>query len=434
MIRVCPGILFLAFSYVLAGDVFPQDREPQTIESGDYLIDRLTATEHREAIPLELYTVIKQGGGAIGASNKAIPFSFENGWSEESAERFTITANGGIEQPFSGSGLPFGSAKSVIGSGSAKDAGRKLLWNSGIAVSRGAARSIKFALKWYKFGKLEQDLIADYSQSLDTTESQGNIKSIFRERLTFDSPSTYKGYTWLSFRLIDDTEDYFWLFSPVLKRSRQLTGTNRGDPIVRIPLSFDDLVVAGEKPSKLLPVEIGEVQKLMPIGEPVISRGEKDKQSCTAWNQPLPTAAKSQASANANNTTGFLELFVGTKFFSRNLIKVVAISSDPFAAYGRKIIYFDAETNLPVYKFDYDRSGVLSKIVVGVYRLIEVDTGERYPFLSRIVVADERTRDWAVASAMGVKICDVVPGNLGNEHFDPYGIASITPSEPQPVR
>jgi Protein of unknown function (DUF1329) len=108
----------------------------------------------------------------------------------------------------------------------------------------------------------------------------------------------------------------------------------------------------------------------------------------------------------------------GLQFVPRKLWRVELEARDPFAVYGRQVIYIDQLLRLPVYKFVYDRSGRLWKVIIAPWGVAQ--QGEVVlPLLPKLIVMDRLRDEVEVVDLITQRYCSAFPTEVDSTDFDP---------------
>ena len=247
---------------------------------------------------------------------------------------------------------------------------------------------------------------------------------IFRERLTLDTPSALSGYSMLTYRFSGNDEDGYWTYSPAIKKTRELTGTNRTDGIMSTGIALDDLFGWSGKEELVVPDKEETTRGFAPFArsDSLVPRAagvcrevlqetpeEGSKGSGPRWNfaaRRFPTAAPWIP------TTGV--------FIPRDLIRVELGSRDPYSRYGREVLYVDKQTLLPFYKFVFDRAGHPWKTVLSGYGVMEGDAKNATRLIPTFTIVDDLLKGESyIIEFSKISSCEALPERLKSGFFDP---------------
>ena len=220
-----------------------------------------------------------------------------------------------------------------------------------------------------------------------------------------------------------------WAYSPAIKKVRQLTGSNRSDPIVGGVLSTNDFLGWSEKhelvdvnylgeSTFLAPVLVNEYLKSKEPGKSkdscVMSVSTTNSQSGTfiKW---IPDGAPEGAPWAPLNV-----VFVPRSFFVLELLQ-----KDPFSLDGREILYVDTESMLPVYKGVFDRSGTQIKAQISIFApVMSVNKTKVAPVLIASIVVGIQKNMVDVLEPVTYSYCDSFGDKYKISIFDPRKLGS----------
>lgn len=301
----------------------------------------------------------------------------------------TLSSSGGLPDNFRlPIGLPFGRVSFVSGLSTAEQRGQASVWNAqSFWWMHGALRQQLLMRLFSGEGRWSRTIEAEHVVITPDVFEQKNTPQIFKERVEVSKPQPIAASTWLTFRFKNDDEDGVWYSSPATKRTRQISGTNRGDKFLGTPLSLNDFTVVGEKIQgakyKLLreflayvPFAAAEPLPLVADGECLISR--EDRPAIGAWSRWNLDSKRFTSAAPWTPTRAV--------WIKRNLLEVEASVSDPFNAAGRQLIYIDSESMLPVIKASFNRSGDLISTVVAMWGMALSTDLKKSAFLDSMLV------------------------------------------------
>ncbi len=329
-------------------------------------------------------------------------------------------------------GLAFPSLKDIDKPTFSEEKGAQaLLWNiNSIWWSLGA---FKFDFQLLRLGDKGPELkLAGALERLypKIINQEDKTEQLFRELVRFDSPTALRGLSYLSFRLYTAEEDFLWLYSVAIKATRELTGPNRTDTILRSGVSLDDLLVWSGNPSSVQSKFAGISKKLVPFRIlKVLKSAGADKERCS--NIFLSgTATSVQAEANWNFETEQYPqaanwLPTGSTFFPRDVIRLDLVSTNPFSLYGRQVLYVDKESMLPVYKIVFDRSGRHWKSVIGSFALVE-EQGRSMVVPVYEIVVDVIRNQATLLEYTRARICPAYSADLKLQDFDPHHLGPVS--------
>lgn len=355
---------------------------------------------------------------------KALPFhwQYDESFSASNVDTQLSLAEGGGIAPTvpAARGLAFGGRIKVEADEDAGRRARKILWNSQSVWW--SAKSMLMEVEVLSF--LQDRVRANhvfsfarvYPHALKREDATGQL---FRELLRFSFPGPVVPLSWLTFRFLGADEDVVWYFSPALQKARQLTGSNRSDVLVPGTIAADDLLGWSGKPELVDATVERKVQALAPFPGLELRKVAASTTGCleVVTKEGASDAPQRWDTQRVAGTT--LPTPRGTFFALRDLYRIELTSKDPFSEYGRQVLYVDAESMLPVYKFVFDKTGKYLKTVITSFGLAEAEGGVRVPYPSFTLIDDPSLAHSTVLSYRAVKYCTQVDQGTGFPPFDP---------------
>jgi len=345
-----------------------------------------------------------------------------------------------------------------------KDLGAKLLWN--VQANFWNAHYLRSNFSLLSFSPATSIQAADLHQRLDGTisrvypskvDTNDHTSQYFREIITLDRPEPLAGWRWLTFRFHGVDEDGVWLASPAIKRSRQLAGANRSDPILRTGISPDDLFGWSGR-SELVEARFDQALiALAPFADFNLATSES-LDLPTKSSVELPTTSTSEPSAvpevvpvalpncrkvgeNSSAVPGLSPKWNGaihkfgtggpwvparSIFVPRKLFRVELTPNDANSLYGRQVLYIDAASMLPVYKLVYDRTGKFWKFLMTGFGLAadrkdkeNTVAASRFVYPSYTVVFDLQNGRTSAIDYLNYQVCKTLPEGVKLSDFDP---------------
>lgn len=420
-----------AQSAILAKLASPKDESP----SGT-VINNGNIAEYQPLLPAEFVPAIQSGGFTLFAFRSlrtAGPY-FDEEWQAASAantanqERIERFVEGGFPRAFPYAAQELQSDDSTA----TTDArGQQLLWNTQAHSASFASYSAEFNLS---------ELGSDPGVSLrgDITRiqpkrfrSEDKTGQLFRERLRVLAPESIKGLSWLTFRFFDDGDDAAWIFSPAIKKTRQITSSNRSDSFLGSAVSLEEFFEFSGKVQSFEAVALTETTVLAPFFslDALPLRGDEPgcyvaalerKERTVTTNLAAPSEARGER-------TGII--LRDMNFVPRKALRFELLQRDPYSNYGRQVLYVDAELFVPFYKFVYDRAGNLLKIAVTSQTLLVAPPGHLRAWLPMTtVVRDNALKSYAALSYDRIRFCTQGDSTVAISGFDPKGL--VPHSEP----
>ena len=261
-------------------------------------------------------------------------------------------------------------------------------------------------------------LVRLYPRVINGDDKTGQL---FKERIRFLSPTPLRGFSFLTFRFLGGDEDVYWLYSPAIKKSRQLTGSNRSDGILRTQFAPDDIfgwsgkgeAVEGEHASKLtvlapfLSDEAATPDRVEGCLE--MKREISEEGDASQWNvssRRFPQAAP--------------WLPTNAVFVPREVYRIELESKDPYSLYGRQILYVDSVTLLPYYKFVFDRSGHPWKTIMSGYVGRQGASKEDIRLIPAFTTVEDTLRSESfIFDIARYASCGELPSKTKSTEFDP---------------
>lgn len=243
----------------------------------------------------------------------------------------------------------------------------------------------------------------------------------FRELLLMSFPPFIDGHALLTWRSAGDNEDQLWVASAVTRKVRQLTGTNRSDPILDLPIAMDDLGVWDGNAALWDLRSHGQQQLLVPFVEHAVSKAVRDKDGCLV----IDSAALLDPSDTLNESPG---LPIDTVFAPRPLMHFELRPHDPFSPFGRLDLFVDSEFSLPAFKIVYGRSGEVERVVFAAFGAAIADEGRFTPYVVSVVARDLRSSARASLHYEGTAVCKDLPAGFDASVLTPAAMSPMLAS------
>jgi hypothetical protein len=248
--------------------------------------------------------------------------------------------------------------------------GYKILWNLVNIWQNFGYINSPLNIKQMQSGSIAREMSADYSM-IFPKQVLGNDKTaqVFRTKLVFHKPELIKHFSWLQFRFFEEDEDALFVYSPVIKKNRELTGANTSDNILGTALALDDILVFTQKIDSLHVKGIEQGMFFMPL---VLLKGQTKQQAkgeCSQVNSNSEDSNESLLWNYQSNRFASGAAWIPSEAISipRKMYRLHLETKDPYHLYGQQILYIDIELGLPIAKVVYDVSGKLWKTVLGIY-------------------------------------------------------------------
>jgi hypothetical protein len=406
-------------------------------------INSQNASQFKTLIIPELYPLVKNGSADFSAVNNLL-YSWRY---DDEFIRNSLAANGEALLPDGGlkagtqikRGFVLGVSDALKQETNPARFAQKVLWDVESTLWAQGALDLGLDLMWFKnqglAARLNGVLTRVYLPILAPDDTTGQI---FREMLKFQSPASISALTFLTFRFPGQEEDALWLYSPAVKKTRELTGSNRADPLMRSAVSLDDLFGWSGKLEWVEPVLDKSLVALVPF--PSLSMAELDKMpgepNCWSVKEPLSidpllSDASRWSLDMQNRTFSNFPVPAGTLFVPRQLWRLELNPRDPFSLYGRQVLYIDPAIMLPVYKVVYTRSGSLWKLAVTSWGLAAgKDLARKAPYPSFTLINDLQKNEFSVVDYIQPSFCDAFTEQIKLSNFDP---TKLGPPAPEPT-
>ncbi len=386
------------------------------------LIESSNVSKHKGLVVPELYSLVRSGK-LVMEMLPELKYDWDLGeeWRRQGISGVSLDADGtAVFTGQAGRGFAFEPAALELEK-NAKISGQKILWNiQSVFWSQGSV-SFDFLIRRLQDDKPSRELAGSFSRVYPREVDRGDkTVQLFRELIELKKPAVLSSYTWLTFRFFGPLEDVLWVFSPTIMKARELTGANRSDSIART-LSPDDFLLWSGKAELVEVADVQQVELLTPFRSENLVKAYRDGDECMAPNGHQESAGDSSGEWNFQ-TQRFVQAaaWMPTEvvFVPRSLWRLELISKDPYSLYGRQVLYVDAETMLPIYKFVYDRAGAHWKSSFIVYGMAE-EGKKRHPYPDKMVMLDKRDDSAVLFDFMNVKYCSVLSEELARMRFDP---------------
>jgi hypothetical protein len=267
-----------------------------------------------------------------------------------------------------------------------------------------------------------------YPKSLS---AEDKTEQLFRSRLDFITPDTIAGFSWLRFRFQRADSDVLFMYSPVTKKTRQLTTSNATDPLLSSSLTLNDLLLWSGKVNDLE----GSIESVktylvpfVPIDR-VASFGRSD--ACERYTLENPRVLWNYHSRKYAPGASWLP--TAAMYVPRVLQRIALSPKDPYSVYGRQVLYVDAATGLPVYKIVFDTAGAVWKTVIAVYGVDSNQNRNRSFSLLQQVVLDVKRDQATLLQFDTARACSKVDIAAVLKEFSPAALVPITPEVPKVV-
>lgn len=407
-------LLFSATSLKAEGE---EEALERLKEAKEVLIDSKNIKQFRSLLLPELLPYIMDGGDVLSAKSSfnipPIPLPKENAILE-SAE---LSNPSRIELP---KALPF----AVQTDTKTAEFPVQLLWNAQALMWKNPVWFGDYSMQRVKNSKSDQIVRGVWKRVYPATLPEPpKIPQLFRERIEVLDPKSLNHYSWLTFRFFGrEEEDYVMIYSPIINQSRQLTGSNRSDPFLPGLFSVDDLFGWSGKIEWVDPTFQGETTMLLPyIDEKSVSF--KERGSCNS-----ATLLSRQV---ADRMQFIPSIFTWTP---RKVWEIELTQREPFASYGRTVLYIDTELLLPVLRVVYDRGGKFLKVTILTSVVQNNEKNPQiFPISLTMLSADGQLSEQLMFEELSQ--CSEFPEGMSLGEFDPrkLGVAKTEKEKAKPV-
>jgi len=432
------AILLLPSFPLLADQGDATTGDSATIDEKGVLIHSQNYHDFFELIAPELIPLVEKEGLVLPA-HASLSKTWESGetWlSTPSDDSHSIDQTGSIKnRSLLGDGYPFKATNPI-----------EALWNMESHRWRFAFSSVKYEL-------------FNFDSALEPSEFTGKVERVyprrissqlpdqlFRERTSLSLPGTLDPLLYLSFRLFGDHEDFLWIRSPALKQNRRATPSNRGDAIFNTSISLDDFFGFSSKVERFDFSELTDREVLLAFSKRTASQLTKIDSLCYGIGddelQPSLFEEGMHWNFLSRNKPGSPGWSPGRiVFIPRQALRFELTPRDPFAAYGRQVLYLDAETHVPALKFIYSRSGELSKSIISAFGVAEAkDQESRHIFWDYSIAFNHTESKVTIIDTFEHRYCEV-PEDKAQEllkifdparldQFNQSGLDALVKTEP----
>lgn len=405
------------------------------------IINSQNVLSYKDLLPVELQGLFRDGQLEMEAASRIkIQPEYGQVWAKASAATKQNLLNGTLLRAGAkfGDGFLFGDAKELESEADPKALAQKIFWNIYSVWAAERVFGAQFEFHWFKEGvKPYRTLRGEFQRIFPAALADSKQSAqLFRELIRLTSPAFLTDLSWLTFRFIGADEDMLWVFSPAVKKLRQLTATNRSDPILRSSVSPEDFLVWGGKPEIVDARAEKGITALVPFlrsEAPALST----ENLCLTFDRAAAVANRLAVRWNFESSRylhGAGWVPSTSVFVPRVLWRIEFSSHDPFSVYGRQVLYVDQELMLPYYKFVYNRAGQLWKTVIGSYGFAGAagaDARSAYPAYT--IVLDHLKNETYVIDFSRISVCTEPTPPLTLADFDPKRFAEVAKSSATPV-
>lgn len=404
------------------------------------LINRLNLREYRSLVVSELAPLVSDGLLELRAFKELrYPYQLDASWNKRPADGGAAISNDGVVSGIDAGARHFPFAVDLL-MAELTDvplASRKLLWNVSTYAQAYASSRTELVLRTVKSSEPGPDLRIAVRRAVPRRiKTDDRTTQLFRERLSFDSPRPIAGWSWLTFRFLGVDEDIVWIYSPAIKKVRQITESNRSDSFIRTAVSANDLFGWSGKNEQVIPQITGELSALVPAGDIDAPAAALRPDGCLV----VSPAGEKHVAANVPAPGGSGSAVIrpvmpeNLFFIPRALWRVELTQQDPFSLYGRQVLYVDKALNVPAIKIVYDRAGRLWKIVLTSFGVTGIKgTAERHVVPLASVVFDRILQEVFQVVTSSQILCDKAPDGMTLSEFDPKNLSGAPAAAAAPA-
>lgn len=437
---VCVALCTVAGQSSAADGELPKGVGPLPDLSKDARAGAIVTSQHahlyRMLLPPEVASMLERGEFAFeAASAPREPARFVTP-RDATTTLTAIPSSGVIPDPSGGKALLsplFDPPRSA--SGDLAQAAYKVLWNAASVLWRYNSLSATSAVLVFRSAgeaphKLEFDLDRIHPRKIG--EVSGTLEPIFRERISARKPAAIQNLSWLTLRFFGSGEDFVWAASPVINQIRQMTGSNRSDPLFTGIFSPDDLFVWSGKVELVEPSGLALVPMLVPLVEGREAKVEnRDGCIVRAFDGEAAIALNHQ-SARFKGAGGWVPTNTVTAL--RNVWRIDLASRDPFSLDARQTLYVDSETGIPVYRVVWDDAGRLRRVLIGIVRSLQREGQPPEPFLAGQVLVQGNGTSRLVMTTTELSVCSAYQPGRTKADFDPSTFMRFPTPTPKPQK
>lgn len=388
-------------------------------ESDGSIVDRLDATSvdrYRDRLPHELYVQVKRDKASFVVGKTPVPKASYTSTKVAPSAKYTLSEEGVFSAPEKVSFSQAVFASATLDRGSLQARGYQILWNASSALWHHPRISVESSVYMHQAGDDEPNRLVVRLARIHPAlypDTPGTLTPIFREKIQLLKPQALSTLSWLTLRFFGSDEDYVWVSSPAIKKIRQLTGSNRDDPMFAAMLAPNDFLVWSGKVEGVKPLAVETVKVLVPVYEEEVKKGSDDA-SCRIYDF-------ANGFSRYNHSKNWFPDSV--KFYEREAWRIELESLDPYSNDSQQVLYVDKESNLPVYGASYSISGEFRRFRMGVLGAVGNDKDREPLIVGQIVTS---TQGWRISvNTEHVSLCGAEDGKTVLVDFDPASFISF---------
>lgn len=380
----------------------------------------------------------------VGDNIPAATLSFHvaENWKPFSAGKSDLlqdTSDGLTSSAYVDRGFLFGNSVDIQAEAEDKRIATKLLWNSHSVFWSSGSFAADLSFRFYEaereFRTMGGKMVRIYPRKIDSGHKS---EQLFRELIYFTDPEQVRGYAWLTLRFIGTDEDRVLVYSNVLDAERQLTASNRSDPLPGDIVSPDDLL-GWSGAVTTASATLSAVENLLlpvPLFPPSAEQVENSCTRATTKTEQLHLALKT-VTTDGKKTRG--QPAASPFSFSHNIVfaprkawRLQLGRGDPYSLYARQVVYLEYNSMLPVVKEVYDQEDRLVKVILVAYGEVQTQTGT-LPLPVVELVYDVQQKRAAVIQFDSVTICPEGLSQFPDESLFPGKFSALVKEQLLPT-
>ena len=421
---VSVGLILVSFRAAAAEPVTlpagsgPAPRLSATVKSGA-LVGAQQAHLYRAVLPTEVADILAQDDLAFEAATIDLPAPTREG----APGAVRVGAQGEIEGDVAKVSVHlFGVSVAEMAPLSAAEKGYRLLWNSESVLWREHSFSESLSVSVFtarnSLGERVQVNLARVYPTATGQES-GATKTLFRERITFTTPSSLEGLGWLSIRVRGASDDYVWAASPLVKSVRQLSGGVRSEEIFPSGFAPNDLKVWSGKIESVEPKKVERLAMLIPVIQEVQQLSKLPGAGCFGLPRGRLRVQFNAESRRFPQLPGWIPTNV--RFVPRWVWRIDLAAKDPFDADVVQSLFIDEESFLPVYRVSWGERGAVRKVALGVLGFLGYENTVR-PWLLGELVRNVPGLSFVAVGTEALQLCTSPVSGMALSDFDPVAL------------
>jgi hypothetical protein len=397
-----------------------QQRE-KTVNGTTGRLDVVSVDSYQNRIPRELYVLVKQGNASFSLGKKLRDATRYSSKKKNPTSSQRLSDEGNLATPedvsFVENIFPSTDATRV----EPTKLGYRILWNATSALWHHPRITFDSVVDMYQQdGKAPVSLEVRQERIHPALfkDIPGTLPPIFREKIRIIKPKAVSHLSWLTLRFFGSGEDYVWVSSPALKKIRQITGSNRSDPMFEGMLVPNDFLVWSGKVERVKPLRVEAVQIMVPIYE-----GTAEKDKAVTGCQTYSFSDRDLKNQNDKDENKPRWVSSSIKLYQREGWRVELGALDPYSNDARQVLFIDKESNMPVYVASYSLDGTFRRFTTGILGAIDARTGTEPVILGTIVTSVQGLR--VAARLKRMSVCEAGDSKKILPQFDPASFISF---------